>query len=110
MSLSTYNHENHPTSKNSARKLHLRSLSIAIVISTAFVYTLCILFIILAPRASMTFFSYILHADLSQIDRVVTWGSFFAGLLFWSLGSALYAALVSRIYNRFAVQKRNNHE
>jgi hypothetical protein len=110
MSHSTYNHENHSTSKNSVRKLHLRSLSIAVGTSTAFVYTLCILFIILAPTASMTFFSYVLHADLTQISRVVTWGSFIAGLLFWSLGPALYAALISRIYNRFTVQRRTNHE
>lgn len=110
MSLSTYNHEHRITSRNSPRKLHGRSLSLAIGASTALVYTLCILFIILAPKASMTFFSYILHADLTGISREVTWGSFIAGFLFWSLGSALYAALISWIYHRFASQRRTNHE
>lgn len=99
MAPSTYNHEHRQTNKT-LTKLNTRSLSIAIGMSTGLVYTICILFIVLAPKAGMTFFSYILHIDFSNMARVVTWGSFIAGLLFWVLGPALYATAISRLYNR----------
>jgi hypothetical protein len=40
-----------------------------------------------------------MHMDLSNIARVITWGSFIVGLLFWTVGTALYAALIARLYN-----------
>jgi hypothetical protein len=99
----THERENHHLSRNST-KLRMRSLSIATAIATALVYTICVLFIAVAPKAAMAFFSYILHIDLTNLARVVTWGSFIAGLLFWSLGPALYAALLARLYNSLATR------
>ncbi len=95
----THDRENHHLSRNSFTKLRTQSLSLATAIITGFVYSICILFIALAPKAAMAFFSYIFHADLSNIARTVTWGSFIVGLLFWSVGTALYAALIARLYN-----------
>ncbi|MBD2307291.1 hypothetical protein H6G17_17570 [Chroococcidiopsis sp. FACHB-1243] len=97
----THEREDRHLSRNST-KLRMRSLSIATAIVTGLVYTVCVLFIAVAPKAAMAFFSSILHIDLSSLARVVTWGSFIAGLLFWSLGSALYAALLARLYNSLA--------
>jgi len=34
----------------------------------------------------------------------VTWGSFIVGLLFWSVGTGLYGALIARLYNKFSVR------
>jgi hypothetical protein len=53
-----------------------------------------------APEPTMAFLSYILHSDLTSISRPVNPGSFIVGLLAWSLGTGLYAALIARIYNR----------
>ncbi|MEA5507924.1 DUF5676 family membrane protein [Halotia wernerae UHCC 0503] len=100
----THERENHHLGRNSFTKLRTRSLALATGLITGLVYTICILFIAVAPKATMTFFSYILHADLSNIVRTVTWGSFIVGLLFWSVGTALYAALIARLYNSFAAR------
>jgi hypothetical protein len=80
--------------------LRSRSIFIATAIMSALAYIICVVFIVLAPQATMTFFGYILHADLSNIARSINFGSFMVGLLTWSLGTGLYAALIARLYNR----------
>lgn len=82
--------------------LRARSLFIATAVMSALAYIICIMFIALAPQATMTFFGYIFHADLSSIARSISFGSFFVGLLAWSLGTGLYAALIARLYNRLS--------
>lgn len=104
MAPSTHERENRYAHRGSTIKLNTRSLSIATAIITGIVYSICVLFIALAPHATMDFFSYILHINLTSLARVVSWGSFIAGLLFWSLGPAIYAALVARLYNSLATR------
>lgn len=99
MTLNTHNHERHHAHRSPSTKLSGRSLSIATAIITGLVYTICILFVALTPQTAMAFFRYILHADLTSLARTVTWGNFIGGLIFWSVGTALYAALVARLYN-----------
>jgi uncharacterized BrkB/YihY/UPF0761 family membrane protein len=99
-----HHRENPSNVRNSISKLNTRSLSLATAIITALVYIACILFVAVAPKAAMAFFGYVLHMDLSNIARVITWGSFIVGLLFWTVGTALYAALIARLYNSFAVR------
>jgi len=81
-------------------KLNARSLSLATAVMTGLVYTICVLFIAVTPKVAMAFFSYILHADFTQIPRLITFGSFLAGLFFWTVGTALYTALIASFYNR----------
>jgi hypothetical protein len=71
---------------------------------TGLVYSICVVFVALAPQASTAFFGYILHLNLTGIVRVVSLGSFVTGLLFWSLGTGLYAAAIARLYNRLLVK------
>ena len=85
-------------------RLSVRSLFLATAIITGIAYLICILFLTVAPQATMTFFSYALHASLSGIIRSVTWGSFIVGLLVWSVGIGLYAAFVARLYNKLSVR------
>jgi len=85
-------------------KLNGRSLFLSTAILTAALYTLCVGFIAVAPQVAMAFFSYILHADLTNITRPIRWDSFVVGLLAWSLGTGLYAALIARLYNRLLVR------
>jgi 2TM family of unknown function (DUF5676) len=99
--MTSYTH--HPETHHHRRDitvLRSRSIFIATAVMSALAYLICVVFIALAPRATMTFFGYILHADLSSIARSVSVGGFFIGLLAWSLGTGLYAALIARLYNR----------
>lgn len=82
--------------------LRARSLFTATAVMSALVYIICVVFIVFAPQATMTFFGYILHADLSSIARSISFNSFIVGLLTWSLGTGLYAALIARLYNRLS--------
>ncbi|BAZ03158.1 hypothetical protein NIES37_71710 (plasmid) [Tolypothrix tenuis PCC 7101] len=100
----SHHRENQHNVRHSINKLNTRSLSLATAIITGLVYILCILFVAIAPKAAMAFFSYVLHMDLTNIARVITWGSFIVGLLFWTVGTALYAALIARLYNSFATR------
>jgi hypothetical protein len=100
MTHSTYHNEESRVRSYSVTRLSARSLAFATGIATAFVYMLCVLFIAFTPRAATIFFGYVLHADLTNVVRSVGWGSFITGLFAWSLGTGLYAAFVTRIYNR----------
>jgi len=80
--------------------LRSRSIFIATAVMSALAYLICVVFIALTPQATMTFFGYIFHADLSSIARSISVGGFFTGLLAWSLGTGLYASLIARLYNR----------
>jgi small-conductance mechanosensitive channel len=91
--------ENHPDRRHTITRLSARSLFTAVATITGVVYTICFLSIALAPNATIAFFSYILHIDLTNIARPLSWGSFIVGLLFWSLGTGLYTAQVARLYN-----------
>lgn len=87
-------------------KFNVRSLFIATAAITSVVYAICFLFILIAPQSTMAFISYIIHTDLTNLPLLVNWGSFIVGLLFWSLGTALYAALIALFYNRFLVKSK----
>lgn len=95
--------ENHVRS-HSGMKLSARALFLATAVTTGIVYLLCILFVLLAPRLTMAFFSSILHANLTGITLTVTWESFITGLLVWSIGTGLYAALLAQLYNRLSLR------
>lgn len=88
----------------SVLRLNVRSLFIATVITTGIAYLICVLFLTVVPQATMAFFSYILHANLSGITLSLTWGSFIVGLLVWSVGTGLYAAFIARFYNKLPVR------
>ena len=100
MTRSTHHVEENPVRSHSGMKLNARSLFIATAVTTGILYLLCILFVLVVPQLTMAFFSSILHANLTGITFTVTWGNFITGLLFWSIGTGLYAAVVARLYNR----------
>lgn len=100
MTRRTHHVEENHVRGHSGMKLKERSLFLATAITTGIVFLLCSLVVTLAPRPSWAFFSYILHTNLTGIAQKLTWGSFITGLLVWSLGTGLYAAVVARLYNR----------
>ena len=68
------------------------------------VFTLCALFVAVAPQTATAVFSYVLHLDLTGLARHLTFGSFFAGLFFWGIGTALVFSIAARIYNGLAAR------
>jgi hypothetical protein len=104
MTHSIHHSEENRVRSHSALRLGVRSLFLATAITTGIAYLVCILFLTVAPQATMIFFSYVLHANLSGITRSVTWGSFIVGLFVWSVSTGLYAALVARLYNKLSVR------
>ena len=88
----------------SAQRLNVRSLFLATAITTGIAYLVCVLFLTVAPQATMAFFSYVLHAILTGIIRSINWGSFIVGLIVWSVGIGLYTAFVARLYNKLSVR------
>jgi len=104
MTHSIHHSEEKLVRSHSPLRLGVRSLFLATAITTGIAYLVCILFLTVAPQATMAFFSYVLHANLSGITRSVTWGSFIVGFFVWSVGTGLYAALVARLYNKLSVR------
>ena len=104
MTTSSYHNEQPRSNRNQVvATLNPRSLFTATAVISGVFFTACVLALAVAPQATMAFFNYILHADLTNIARPVTPSNFIAGFLAWSLGTGLYAALVAWIYNRLAL-------
>ena len=83
-------------------KLNVWAFSLSVGVVTTAVFTICAVFVAIAPEATAAFVGYLFHIDLTGLTRAVTWGSFLAGLLFSGLGMALSAAVAAQLYNRLA--------
>ena len=81
-------------------KLSVWALSLSVGFVTAALFTICAFFVALAPQATAAFIGYLFHIDLTGLTRAISWGSFFAGLLFSGLGMALSSAVAAGLYNR----------
>ncbi|AFY96930.1 DUF5676 family membrane protein [Chamaesiphon minutus] len=94
-------HSNYHSEESRVRSYSVMRLSVrSLVLTTIFVYILCVLFIAFAPRVATILFGYTLHADLINIVRSVGWDSLITGLCVWSVGNGLYAVFMAQIYNR----------
>lgn len=83
-------------------KLDTRAFAMATAIIAAVLFVICAFFVALAPKETTAVAGYLIHADLSGFSRSLTCGSFFGGLVGWSLGTAIVAGAAAGIYNRFA--------
>lgn len=68
----------------------------------ALLFTLCGVGVWLAPQATTALFGMLVHADLSSIVRTLTLSSFVAGLVCWTIGTAITFAAVAGVYNRLS--------
>lgn len=64
------------------------------------VYLVCFGLYAVAQEPMMAAGSYVLHFDLTGMNRFITWGSFFAGLVFGTASPAAVAAAFGALYNR----------
>jgi 2TM family of unknown function (DUF5676) len=83
-------------------KLDPRAFAIAAAIIAAALFLICALFVAVAPEATTNFAGHLIHADFSGITRSLTWGNFLGGLVCWTLGTGLVAAMLAGVYNRLA--------
>lgn len=81
-------------------RLDATSFGFAAAIVAAALFTLCALAVALAPEWTTLAASSLIHLDLSNLARTLTWGGFFVGLICWSVGTWLVFASVAGLYNR----------
>ena len=87
-------------------RLHVRALTLASAVISAIAYAVCFGLYAVAREATTRCFSYVLHLDLTGVTRIITWGSFFAGLVFWTVAMAVVAAALGWLYNRVAAPEQ----
>jgi 2TM family of unknown function (DUF5676) len=83
-------------------RLDTRAFGLAAGAVAAVLFTLCALAIAIAPGATMAFFGYMMHLDLSRVPPALTLANFVGGLVCWTVGTALVFGLAAVIYNRLA--------
>ena len=84
--------------------MRLRPVAIfwSVTIVSAMSYAICALFVAAAPEATARGFSWVMHVDLTGLNRHVTWPSFFGGMLGFSLVVGAHAGAAAWAYNRIA--------
>lgn len=83
-------------------RLDPRAFGLSAAIVAALLFTLCALGVWLAPAATTAMFETLTHMDLGGLVRTLTLGSFLAGLVCWTIGTAVSFALVAACYNRLS--------
>jgi hypothetical protein len=65
-------------------------------------FILCAFAVAIAPGPTTALAGYLIHLDLTELSRPLTFGSFAGGLLAWSIGTAVTFWISALIYNRLA--------
>jgi hypothetical protein len=84
--------------------LNIRAFAWAAGLTAAALFVICAAAVAMAPEATTAFAGLLIHADLSEFSRTLTWGSFFGGLVGWTIGTALTFAFVAWLYNRLGLR------
>ena len=82
--------------------LDTKSFGLSAAATTAIVYSICALVVSLSPGGAASVLSYVLHLDLSTMARPLSWGSYFVGVIAFSITVGLVFSLAAGFYNRFA--------
>ena len=93
-------------------RIDSRAFGLAAGMVSGALFTLCAVAVAIAPVWTTSVAGFLLHVDLSGVARTLTWGSFFGGLLCWSILVGLVFASLGGLYNRFlgravAVRRRD---
>ena len=83
-------------------RLDSRAFGLAAGTIAAILFTLCAAAVAVAPAWTTTVASSLIHLDLSEMARTITWGSFFLGLVCWTVGVGLVFAAAGGLYNRYS--------
>lgn len=82
-------------------KLDTQVIGLAVGAGTAIAWTICSIFIALAPRPGMLLTGAMFHIPAESVTLSPTWAGFLIGLCVWTVTAGLFAALCATLYNRF---------
>ncbi len=83
-------------------RLNVWAFARAVGLVAAVVFTICAFIVAIAPETTAAFIGYLLHINLDNLTRPISWPSYLAGLVGVSLVTALSASAVVWFYNRLA--------
>ena len=84
-------------------RLDPNRLAVAGLSMAALSWSICALLVAAAPDFMLRVTEGMLHADLAGMTWHLTWGSFFIGLVAWSVLAGVAGALVAWTYNHVGV-------
>ena len=88
-----------------AKTLDARAFGLAAATIAAALTTICALALAIAPQGTTAVASTLIHLDLSEMSRSLTWTMYFGSLFGWSVGAGLVFWAAGALYNRFAGSK-----
>jgi hypothetical protein len=83
-------------------RLDPKAFGLAAGLAAVMLFVVCAIAVALAPDATTALAGFLIHADLGDFRRTLTWGNFVGGLLGWGVGTALVFSLVAAFYNRLS--------
>lgn len=86
--------------------LNVRAFGLAAGIVAATLSAICGVALLLAPDSTWTLAGYLLHADLSMVAPVVSWGGLVVSVLGWGLIASGAFAAAAALYNRYVAPER----
>ena len=84
------------------RTLDARAFGFAAGTIAAALTTLCAIALAIAPVATTSLATTLIHLDLSEMSRTLSWGVYFGALVGWTFGAGLVFWAAAGLYNRFA--------
>ncbi len=81
-------------------KLKIPAFAGATAIITAIAFSLCSLFLAVAPEATYEASSFLFHTNLTNLAYPMSWGTFFGGLAVWTIAMAITGAGLAWLYNQ----------
>lgn len=84
------------------RTLDARAFGFAAGTIAAALTTLCAIALAIAPAATTAVASTLIHLDLSEMSRTLSWGVYLGALIGWTFGAGVVFWAGAGLYNRFA--------
>jgi hypothetical protein len=88
--------------QHESKTLDARAFGLAAATIAAVLTTICALGLAVAPRATTGVASTLIHLDLSEMSRSLSWSGYFSGLIVWTIGAGLIFWAAGWLYNRFS--------
>lgn len=89
--------------------LNARAFGVAAGTVAATISALCALALVIAPDGTRAVIGYLIHSDLSGLTPVVSWASFFTGVIGWGLFAGVAFSAAAGLYNRFSGAAQAEH-
>ena len=81
-------------------KLDANKLGLATAIIFGVTWTICSLFVIIAPGGMMQMSGHMVHSNFADMGWSLHWTGFLVGLVAWSFFSGLLVWAITATYNR----------